>query len=49
MYLEEKEEDLTILGAIKKVPEVNNHKGVEQLMSAYSRARWMSPGVSGEI
>ena len=39
MYLEEKEEDLTSFGAIKKVHEVNNHKGVEQLISVYSRAR----------
>ena len=49
MYLEEKEEDLTSFGTIKKVHKVNNHKGVEQLMSAYSRAGWMSPEVSKEI
>ena len=32
MYLEDKEEDLTSFGAIKMVNEVNNNKGVEQLM-----------------
>ena len=42
MYLEEKEEELTNFQAFKKVHEVNNHKGVDQLISAYSRAGWRS-------
>ena len=35
--------------AIKKVHELNNHKGVDQLISAYSKAGWMSPDVSKQI
>ena len=38
MYLEQKKEYLTSFRAIKKVHEFNNHKGVDQLMSAYSKA-----------
>ena len=49
MYLEEKDKDLANFQAIKKLHEVNNHKGVNQLVSAYSKAGWMSPEVSKEI
>ena len=49
MYLENKEKDLTSLEAIKKLPEVKNNKGVDHLIFAYSRARWMSVEVSKEI
>ena len=44
-YLEEKE-NLTYFSSIRKVHEVNNYKGSDQLVSAYSRAEWMSPEVS---
>ena len=46
MYLEEKEKDRTSFHAIKKLQEVNNHKVVDQLISAYRKAGWMSPEVS---
>ena len=49
MKLEEKEKDLTSFQAIKNLHEVNNHKVVDQLISAYSKAGWMSPEVSKEI
>ena len=49
MCLEDKKEDLTTFQAIKKVHEVNNHKGADQLVSAYIRAGWMSPNVSADI
>ena len=49
VYLDDKEEDLTSFQAIQKVHEVNNHKGVDQLLSACSRAGFMSPEVSKEI
>ena len=49
MYLEDKEKDLTSFQAIKKVHEVNNHKGVDQLISACSKAGWMSQNVSNQI
>ena len=38
MYLEEKEKDRTSFHAIKKLHEVNNHKVVDQLISAYRKA-----------
>ena len=49
MYLEEKDMDLANFQAFKKLHEVNNHKGVNQLVSAYSKAGWISPEVSKEI
>ena len=49
MYLEDRKEDLTTFASIKKLHEVNNHKGADQLVSAYSRARWMSPKVCNVI
>ena len=49
MCLEEKEKDLTNFQSIKKLHEVDNHKGVYLLISAYSKARWMSVGVSKDI
>ena len=49
MYLEEKDKDLANFQAIKKLHEVNNHKGVDQFVSDFSKAGWMSPEVSKEI
>ena len=49
MPLEDREEDLTWFEFIKEVHEVNNHKGADQLISAYSRAEWVSPEVSKNI
>ena len=46
MYLDNKKKDLTSFQAIKKLHEVNNHKGVDKLISAYIKAGWMSPEVS---
>ena len=42
MYLEDKEENLTSYESVRKVHEVNKHKGSDQLVSAYRRAKWMS-------
>ena len=49
MCLEDTEEDLTTFASIKKVHEVNNHKGADQLVSGYSKAGWMSPTVFKNI
>ena len=38
MYLEEKENYLTSFQGIKNIHEVNKQKGVDQLISAYSKA-----------
>ena len=37
MYLDDKQEDLTEFKAIRKLHEVNNHKGEMQLINAYSK------------
>ena len=49
MYLEVKEENLSSYESVRKVHEVNNHKGSDQLVSAYSRAGWMGPEVANVI
>ena len=38
--------DLTEFKAIRKLHEVNNHKGEHQLINAYSKAGWIGPKVS---
>ena len=38
LYLEDKEEDLTSLESIRRINEVNNYKGSDQFVSAYSMA-----------
>ena len=35
-YLKDKENDLTTYASIKKIHEVNNHRGEHKLISAYS-------------
>ena len=46
LYLEDREADLTYFSSLRKVHEVNNHMGSDQLVSTYSRAGWMSQEVS---
>ena len=46
--MEDKEGDL-YSNVLKKVHEVNRHKGKEQLLSAYRKAGWMSPELSNII
>ena len=48
-YLEDKENDLTTYASIKKIHEVNNHRGEHKLISAYSKAGWISPTVCESI
>ena len=42
MYLEDKQGHLTTFTSIKNAHEVNNYKGANQLVSAYSKVGWMS-------
>ena len=42
LFLEDAKDDLCFFKAIRKVHEVNHHKGKEQLISAYRNAGWMS-------
>ena len=43
LFMEDKKGELCSFKAVKKVHEVNRHKGKEQLMQAYRNAGWMSP------
>ena len=43
LFMEDKKGELCSFKAVKKVHEVNRHKGKEQLMQAYRNAGWRSP------
>ena len=43
LFMEDKKGELCSFKAVKKVHEVNRHKGKEQLLQAYRNAGWMSP------
>ena len=49
LFMEDKEGDLCSFRAVRKVHEVNQHKGKEQLMAAYRNAGWMSPELANII
>ena len=49
LFMEDKEGDLCSFRAVRKVHEVNRHKGKEQLLAAYSNAGLMSPGLANII
>ena len=49
LFMEDKEGDLCSFRAVRKVHEVNRHKGKEQLMTAYRNAGWMSPELANII
>ena len=43
LFLEDKEGDLCSYKAMRKVHELNRHKGREQVMNAYRKAGWLTP------
>ena len=49
LFLEDAKDNLCSFKAIRKVHEVNCHKGKEQLISAYRNAGWMSPDLVNMI
>ena len=49
LFMEDKEGNLCSFKAVRKVHEVNRHKGKEQLLSAYRRAGKISPELSNII
>ena len=49
LFLENTRNDLCSFKAIRKVPELNHHKGMEQLISAHRNAGWMSPDLVNMI
>ena len=49
LFLEDARDELCSFKAIKKVHEINHHKGKDQLISAYRNAGWMSPDIVNMI
>ena len=49
LFMEDREGGLCSFRAVKKVHEVNRHKGKEQLLLAYRNAGWMSPETANTI
>ena len=49
LFVKDEEGDLSSFRSVRKVHEVNHHKGKEQLMAAYRNAGWMSPELSNII
>ena len=49
LFMEDKKGELCSFKAVKKVHEINRHKGKEQLLQAYRNAGWMSPEMSNTI
>ena len=49
LFMQDKEHGLCSFRAVKKVHEVNRHKGKEQLLQVYRNAGWMSPEMANII
>ena len=49
LLVEAEKKDLCFFKSIRKVHEVNRHKGKEQLMATYRNAGWMSPDLTNVI
>ena len=43
LFVEDEKKDLCSFKSVRKVHEVNKHKGKDQMMAAYCKAGWMSP------
>ena len=49
LFVDEENKDLCSFKSVRKVHEVNRHKGKDQLMTAYHQAGWMSPEIANVI
>ena len=49
LFVEDENKDLCSFKSVRKVHEVNRHKGKDQLMAAYCQAGWMSPEMANII
>ena len=49
LFMEDKKGELCSFKAVKKVHEVNRHKGKDQLIQAYRNAGWISPEMTNII
>ena len=43
LFLEDKQGNLCSYKAVRKVHDLNSHKGKDQLINAYKKAEWMTP------
>ena len=49
LFMEDKKGELCAFKAVKKVHEINRHKGKDQLIQAYRTAGWMGPEMTNLI
>ena len=49
LFVQDDKGDLCSFKSLRKVHEVNQHKGKDQLIAAYRNARWMIPGLANII
>ena len=49
LFVEDNKKDLCSFKSVRKVHEVNRHKGKDQLMAAHHNAGWMSPEMGNVI
>ena len=49
LFFQDENGDLCSFKSVRKVHEVNHHKGKEQLMAAYRNAGWMSPELTSIV
>ena len=49
LFVEDENNDLCSFKSVRKVHEVNRHKGKDQLMAAYRNAGWMNPEMANVI
>ena len=49
LFMEDKKVELCAFKAVKKVHEINRHKGKDQLIQAYRTAGWMGPEMKNLI
>ena len=49
LFLEDKKGDLCSFKSLRKVHEVNQHKGKDQVIAAYRNTGWMTPDLANII
>ena len=49
LFVQDEKGDLCSFKSVRKVHEVNRHKGNQQLMAAYRNAGWMSPQLTSLV
>ena len=49
LFVDDEQGDLCSFKSVRKVHDVNHHKGKEQLMAAYRNTGWMSPELASIV